>query len=112
MKTMNNIESGADKNVCPIRDAKIINIKDYADYVNKLSEIMEKATNFGNEIIRDMFKLACMDKWKKWSDDQPLGTKLYVDDDMLRNTGDKNIDLLWEILDKIMDVKHSFIKKL
>ena len=26
---------------------------------------------------------------------------------MLRNTGDKNIDLLWQILDKIMDIKEE-----
>jgi hypothetical protein len=30
-----------------------------------------------------------------------------VDEGMLRNTGDKNIDFLWEILDKIEEVKEK-----
>jgi len=86
-------------------DAKIIDFKDYTKYNEKLLEIMELARALGDEIYDSMFQLACLDKWKKWDESQPIGAEINVTDDMLRNTGDKNIDLLWQILDKIMDVE-------
>ena len=86
-------------------EAPVIDIRNFAQYQKKLSEIMETVTDLGDEIYDGMFELAILDKWKDWDEKQPIGAELYVTDDMLRNTGDKNIDLLWEILDKIMDVK-------
>ena len=86
-------------------EAPIIDIRDFAQYQKKLSEIMETVNNLGDEIHDGMFGLALLDKWKEWDEKQPVGTELYVNDDMLRNTGDKNIDLLWGLLDKIMDVR-------
>jgi hypothetical protein len=61
--------------------------------------------NFSHKIHESLFNLACYGKWKKWDEAQPVGSEIYVDDEMLRNTGDKNIDLLWEVLDKIEEVK-------
>ena len=78
-------------------DARVINIKDYAEYHAKLSEIVEQVDDLAEEFYDSLFELAVLDKWKHWSDSQPIGAELYVDEDMLRNTGDKNIDVLWEI---------------
>jgi len=50
-----------------------------------------------------------MGKWKEWDDQQPVGAKIFVDEDMMRNTGDKNIDLLLEIWDKIEEVKEEIL---
>ena len=88
-------------------EAKIIDFKGYAQYNKKLSEIMEMVNDLGDDIYNSMFGLACLDKWKAWDAEQPIGAEIYVTDEMLRNTGDKNIDLLWQILDKIMDVKEE-----
>jgi len=86
-------------------EAKIINFKDYAEYHEKLSEVMEIVNDLSDEIFDSLFILASLDKWKQWSDTQPVGTVFDVSEEMLRNTGDENIDLLWELLDKIEEVK-------
>jgi hypothetical protein len=88
-----------------MNDAKIINIKDYAEYNRKLSAIMEKLNELSDEIYEGLFPLALLSNWKDWDEEQPIGSKLHVDEDMLRNTGDKNIDILWELLDMAEDVK-------
>ena len=84
---------------------------DYAEYIAKLSEIMKTATELGDEIYDGMFELACLNKCKEWSDNQPVGKVSDVKGDFLRNTGDKNIDLLWKILRTITCVKRVFISR-
>jgi len=84
--------------------AKIIDLNDYAEYNKKLSEIMETVNSLSYEIYEGLFPLAVLNKWKEWDAEQPTGSKLNVDEEMLRNTGDKNIDILWELLDKVEEV--------
>jgi hypothetical protein len=99
IKNMENLEN---KNF-----GKIINFGDYNKYRNTLSEIMDDMTNLSEDIEEGMFNLACLGKWKEWDEQQPVGSEFDLTEDMLRNTGDKNIDLLWELLDKIADVKEK-----
>ena len=89
---------------------KIIRLKDNAQYKKALSKLIKQLNSLSDKIRDNLFNLACQGKWKEWDKTQPLGTEFYVDEEMLRNTGDKNIDLLWEVLDKIEDVKEK-IKK-
>ena len=77
------------------KDASVIKFKNYARYQEKLSEIVEQVSDISDVIYDNLFSLACMGKWKEWDDQQPIGTELFVDEDMIRNTGDKNIDLLF-----------------
>jgi len=84
---------------------KIIRLSDYTQYRETLSQMIERITAIADEIQDNLFNLACQGKWKEWEKNQPIGTEFYVDEGMLRNTGDKNIDLLWEVLDKIEEVK-------
>ena len=92
------------------KDATVVKFKNYARYQEKLSEIVEQVSDISDVIYDNLFSLACMGKWKEWDDQQPIGTELYVDEDMIRNTGDKNIDLLLEIWDKIEEVKEKINK--
>ena len=72
----------------------------YIQYPKTLSEIIDQMDKFSQEkILGNLFHLACMGKRKDWVD-----TEHYTDEDMMRNTGDKNIDLLWEVIDKIEEV--------
>jgi hypothetical protein len=89
---------------------KIIHINDFNRYWELLSQIMDKVDVVSDEIYNNLFDLACLRKWKTWSDNQPLGTKIHVDEDMLRNTGDENIDFLWEVLDTIDEVRGKMQK--
>jgi hypothetical protein len=43
-----------------MNDAKIINIKDYAEYNQKLSAIMEKVNELSDEIYEGLFPLALL----------------------------------------------------
>jgi len=90
---------------------KIIHFKEYAQYQKTLSKLMNQVNTLSDEIHKKLFNLACQGKWKEWDKNQPIGTTFYVDEDMLRSTGDKNIDLFWEILDKIEEVKEKIQKK-
>ena len=86
-------------------ETKVVNFKDYMQYKEILSSIIDSVNKFSEEIYENLFDLACAGKWKEWSDKQTEGTIFNVTEDMLRNTGDKNIDLLWEVLDKIEEMK-------
>ena len=92
-------------------NTKIINLKDYALYRKTLSKLIKQINSISDKIHEHLFSLACQGKWKEWDRAQPVGTEFYVDEDMLRNTGDKNIDLLWEVLDKIEEVKEKIKNK-
>ena len=84
-------------------DTKLISLEDQAQYDDKLSEIIDMVNTVSDTIRDNLFTLACMGKWRKWSNSQTVGTTFYVTEDILRATGDKNIDLLIEILDIIED---------
>jgi len=71
----------------------------YVKYPQTLCDLIEQVNSFSERITGDMFDLACYGKRKKWK-----GAKDYTDEDELRNIGDKNIDLLWEVCDKIQEV--------
>ena len=101
MKTKKTIKSVTNSH----SEAKIINMKDYAAYNKKLAKILQLTRKLGDEIHNSLFELAVLDKWKEWDEKQPIGAEIFVTDDMLRDTGDKNIDLLWQILDRIIDVE-------
>ena len=92
------------------RETPVIQLKDYVRYHEKLSKIIELASDLSDEIYGNLFDLACLNKWKEWSDEQPIGTIFEFTEDMLRNTGDNNIDILWELLDKIREVKNRVTK--
>ena len=79
--------------------------KDYSKYQLTLLYIIFQTQNIANEIYENMFRLACEKMWKEWEENQPIGTEINITDEMLRNTGDENIDLLWELFDKIEEVK-------
>ena len=88
----------------------IIDFKENANnYHSLLSKIVERLNAFAEEIQSEIFNLACLGKWRIWNMKQPVGTEIYVSEDMLRNTGDKNIDLLWELLDKMKYVVEEII---
>jgi hypothetical protein len=59
------------------------------------------------EVMNSMVMLATTGKWKKWSDEQPIGSKFEFTEEMLRNTGDVHVDLLCGLMDKILNVREN-----
>jgi len=96
------VEINSEKN-----NPKIISLTDYTEYRETLSQVIEKISAISDEIQDNLFNLACHGKWKEWDKQQPIGAEFYVDENMIRDTGDKNIDLLWEMLDKINEIKEK-----
>ena len=88
---------------------KIISLSYNRQYQKTLSKLIKQMNSISEKIHDDLFNLACQGKWKEWDKTQPAGAEFYVDEEMLRNTGDKNIDLLWEVLDKIEEVKGKIL---
>jgi uncharacterized protein YwgA len=83
----------------------IVNFHQYTKYHKKLSEIVNQLTDMSEQIHSGMVNLAILGKWQEWSDGQPEGAVFEFTEDMLRNTGDKNVDALVELMDKILDTK-------
>jgi len=88
-------------------DAKIINMKDYTAYNKKLAEIIEDVDSLYDNVYDNLISLACLDKWKEWDESQPIGAICNFSENALRDTGDKNIDLLFEMLDKMVEVREK-----
>jgi hypothetical protein len=61
-----------------------------------------------------MINIASSGIWFGWTDSLADGTVFNFTPDMLTDTGDKKIDLLWGLYDKLLDVKQRFesIKKI
>ena len=73
----------------------------YVQYPITLSKLMEQINAFSGRIQENIFDLACQGKWKNLDKAEDA---IRSDWDLLRKTGDKNIDLLWEVIDKIEEV--------
>ena len=72
---------------------KKVSFGNNAKYKEALSFLMELMSEFSNEIYSNLFNLACQGKWEGWNEKQPVGATIHVDEDMLRSTGDRNINL-------------------
>ena len=85
-----------------------VTITEHTQYEDALRGIIEQINNAGQEIYDRLTGLALNGVWKEWADDQPEGCIISPTEEMKRNTGDKNIDLLWEVLDKMTEVSERF----
>jgi len=89
------------------KPTKIVNLNDYAKYRKLLKKVTKRIDTVYDAVYESLFDIACAGKWKEWDEQQPIGTVFDLSEEMLRDTGDTNIDLLWEILDKIDEVKEK-----
>jgi ElaB/YqjD/DUF883 family membrane-anchored ribosome-binding protein len=83
---------------------KIIDINGYPKYQQALTTAVDFLVEADNIIDSYMVALATEGKWKQWSDEQPEGSVFTFTEEMLRNTGDENVDTLCELRDKLYDV--------
>ncbi|MDI1234532.1 MAG: hypothetical protein PSX81_09640 [bacterium] len=61
------------------------------------------------EVLKDnMINLATIGKWKEWSDAIPEGDVFTFTEEMLSNTGDKNIEALYQLIHQMMAIKSNF----
>jgi len=89
---------------------KMINFKKKIEYQKSLLETLDYIENIKNQLIGKMIDLAMLDKWQEWNKKQEEGAIFEFTEEMLKNTGDKNIDKLCEIIDKLEMVKYEITK--
>jgi hypothetical protein len=77
------------------------------EYAEAIEQTVETLERMEEEVMNCMIMLATTGKWKKWSDEQPIGTKVEFSEEKLRNTGDVNVDLLCGLMDKILKVREN-----
>jgi hypothetical protein len=89
--------------------AKVIPLNINQAYAKSIEQTIGTLEQMESEIHFQIIALAISGKWKKWSDDQPIGTEFIFKEEMLRDTGDKNVDLLCELMDKIVEVRKKMM---
>ena len=81
-------------------------------YQKQLKENIENLDKFDDELYSFIINTATKGKWKKWSDSKDNGTIFRFTEDMLRNTGDENVDILFLLMDQVFDAKEKLEKAL
>jgi hypothetical protein len=70
-----------------------------------LAETILYLDNLEDDIKTAMINLATKGKWKEWDEKQPEGAIFHFNEEMLRDTGDENVEVLCELTDKIVEVR-------
>ena len=88
---------------------KIINLQEYHhqnEYSENIAETKSFLLEMQDELYTKMINIASAGVWKEWMDSIPIGGEFNFTSDMIENTGDKKVELLWELYYKISDVLH------
>ena len=79
----------------------IVDFQEHSEYKLHISKTIEYLNKAKDELFTSMINLAASGKWKKWSDEQADGTSFIFTQAMLSNTGDKKVDLLMALYERI-----------
>ena len=78
--------------------------KGYKEYNKIISELHRKLGDLASELFDESVQLAMSGKWRDWSGEQTTGSRIRLDDKMLRETRDPNIGILLELSDYIINL--------
>ncbi len=91
--------------------SKIIKINtDYKatpEYRSALTDSVELLNNIEFDLQNLIVNLATTGKWKEWSDSIPVGSKFDFTEEMLKDTGDNNVNELAGLLENILILKEK-----
>lgn len=90
--------------------SKIIRISQKIKYQEELDDTIQFLDDLINELRHKMFVLATLDKWKEWSDKQEIGTNIEYEENMLNETGDQNIEILYELFEEMKNTRKKLMK--
>lgn len=76
-------------------------------YRQRMADTVDKLSVMEQELHKLIVGLAVSGKWKEWSDKQPVGTQFNFTEEMLKDTGDKNVDELAGLIDEVIRVKEQ-----
>ena len=91
--------------------SKIIKINtDYkatTEYRSALTDSIEWLNNIEFDLQTLIVNLSTTGKWKEWSDSIPIGAKFDFTEEMLKDTGDNNVNELAGLLENIIILKEK-----
>jgi predicted nuclease with TOPRIM domain len=80
-------------------------------YIEELHDMLKTLGEFYDKIEGHMINLAIRDKWKEWNDTMKEGDTFNFSDEMLANTGDKNIDDLYVLYENVYNIIELISKR-
>jgi len=80
-------------------------------YMDELYGVLKTLGEFYDKIYEHMVNLAVRDKWKEWQDTIKVGDVFDFSDEMLANTGDKNVDDLFILWDNVYNTIEAISKR-
>jgi hypothetical protein len=98
---------------------KIYNFKQFSEpynitkenYMEELHNTLKTLGEFYDKIEGHMINLAVRDKWKEWNDTMKEGDVFNFSEEMLADTGDKNIDDLFNLFEKTYNIIETISKR-
>lgn len=97
-KKLRGVSTSSKKPLVPL-----IKLWDREAYNRQLRDVCTLLGEMQNTLRDAMWSMAVCGKWKEWDEQQPIGSTICVSEDMLRNTGDANVDMLVRIDDLMQD---------
>ncbi|GHT20229.1 hypothetical protein AGMMS4957_06500 [Bacteroidia bacterium] len=92
--------------------AKIIPFNTNNAYAKVMDKTIIALEQMEADVLDTMVNLATEGKWRQWSEEQPIGTTFTFTEEALRDTGDENVDLLCELVCKIIEIRENFNEQL
>jgi hypothetical protein len=87
---------------------KIIPIRTYSiEYEEYVIEVKNDLNTMEDMLYGKMINLATKGAWKQWDETMQDGDSFTFEPEMLQNTGDKNINMLWDLYQKTINLKNN-----
>lgn len=94
--------------------SKIIKLKhDYkaaSDYKDQLKHNIEKLQEFESELLMLAVNTATCGKWKEWSDNIKEGDTFEFTEEMLKDSGDDNVNDIMMLIDRVITLRERIEK--
>jgi hypothetical protein len=88
------------------KESKIIPLTS-STYQEEINETINYLKEVEETLIGRLVNLAMAGKWKKWSDEQITGSTVEITEEMMRNTGDSNIEQIIPLIDLTVKIKNE-----
>ncbi len=84
---------------------KTIDLIPYTEqYKQSMEEAITMLTDFEEQLFNNALYLLVSGKWRKWADEQPIGTIFNFREKEMLEAGDKNAIALLELKEKVVEV--------
>lgn len=74
------------------------------EYNNSMRSAIEMLTGFKEQLFNEAIGLLMTGRWRKWSDEQPVGTLFNFREKEMLEAGDKTVNELLELKEKVEEL--------